>query len=592
MVVTLSHRGPDRQSGWLHGNVGLGHSRLSIVDLSADANQPMHSPERESVLAYNGEIYNYRELRSMLEARGRIFRSSGDTEVVLAALDEYGPEALPMFNGMFALAYLDTRRQRLILGRDRYGIKPLYVSASPTHFAFGSEQRAIRALKSAQDEIDYQGVLEYLTFQNFLSDRTLIKSIKILPPGSWLEVNIVSMKVSEPHKYWKWNFLESDVAASSEDDYIDALDSSLTAAIRRQLQCDVEVGTYLSGGIDSGLVTSIASRQSDGIKSFTCGFDLKGVADAELNFDERESARQVSRWLGTEHQEMTITHKDMECSIPLVVQQLEEPRVGQSYPNYFAAKLASQNVRVVLSGAGGDEVFGGYPWRYERISESHSIEDFQDRLFSLWNRLLSQEELSRLLLPIWRVDSRQMVRSTFDGVLADIDLRAPSKREFVNLALTFDARTFLHGLLVVEDKLSMAHSLETRLPFLDNDVVDLALRTPVELKWLGLADERNSKVRSQEGKWILREVAKRYLPTDRSDAVKQGFSAPDATWFRSSSRKFVTMTLLADDSRLQDILEKDYLKMLLDQHFGGKRNLRLLVWSLLHLEFWLRTQHS
>ena len=314
---------------------------------------------------------------------------------------------------------------------------------------------------------------------------------------------------------------------------------------------DVEIGSYLSGGIDSGSISALASREIDSLKTFTCGFDLTSASGIELTFDERVKAELMSEFIGSENHQIVLKSGDMEKCISDVVYHLEDPRVGQSYPNYYIAKLASKYVKVVLSGIGGDELFAGYPWRYRGSANSNNFQEFSENYYNIWQRMLTEEDLRRLFSPVSRDVKEVDTKFIFNNVLKQHEIEYDKPSSYVNSCLYFESKTFLHGLLVVEDKLSMAHGLETRVPFLDNDLVDFATGCPLEYKLnsnssLSPLDENESisKVetyyqRTNEGKKLLREVTKSIVPLEISQGQKQGFSAPDASWFRSNANAFV-----------------------------------------------------
>lgn len=593
MTDAIAHRGPDGEGQWIEGPVGLGHRRLAIIDLSPAGHQPMLASNYRYVLSYNGEIYNFRELRTELEALGYWFRSQTDTEVVLNAFAAWGTEALTRFNGMFAFALWDRQEQRLLLARDRYGIKPLYYSLTPDYLLFGSEQKAMLAHPGAPRGIDKAALLEYFTFQNIFTDRTLVENIRLLPAGhyGWFDLRLPQAGL-QLTQYWDFNFREPTEKASVEE-YREELDRLFVQAVNRQLVSDVELGCYLSGGIDSGSITAVAARSHPYIKTFTCGFDLHSASGLELAFDERAKAEHMSYHFKTEHYEMVLKAGDMERCLPKLAYHLEEPRVGQSYPNYYAAKLASKFVKVVLSGAGGDELFGGYPWRYYRAVNNDNFENYIDKYYQFWQRLVSNSELKQLFAPIWPDVSHVWTRDIFRDVFQQKASELTTPEDYINHSLYFEAKTFLHGLLVVEDKLSMAHSLESRVPFLDNDLVDFAMRCPVALKLNNLKEvvrlnenEPGDKSRSyfqktKDGKQILRDVMGRYIPEDISKAEKQGFSAPDASWFKGDSIQFVHDALFKPNQPVFQFLDFDCVKQLAEEHASGKQNRRLLIWSLL-----------
>jgi asparagine synthase (glutamine-hydrolysing) len=598
MTDAIVHRGPDGEGHWIDGNVGLGHRRLAIIDLSPAGHQPMISTDHRYVLSYNGEIYNYRELRTELEAAGYWFRSKTDSEVVLHALAHWGTAALLKFNGMFALALWDRRDKTLLLARDRYGIKPLYYARQGTSFAFGSEQKAITANPAFKRKLNKPALLEYFTFQNIFTDQTLLEDIHILKAGHYATLKAESADLST-QQYWDYRFREPDHPASKHE-YQEELDRLFRQAVNRQLVSDVELGSYLSGGMDSGSITAIAAQSFPNLKTFTCGFDLSSASGIELSYDERPKAEAMSARFKTEHYEMVLKAGDMERCLPQLAHHLEEPRVGQSYPNYYAAKLASKFVKVVLAGSGGDELFGGYPWRYYRAANSQNFEHYIDQYYHYWQRLVDNRLLKQMFAPVANDVAGVWTRDIFRDVFATHDNVLDRPEDYINHSLYFEAKTFLHGLFVVEDKLSMAHSLENRVPFMDNDLVDFAMQCPVGLKLNNLAEvlkinenEPGDKQgqyfqKTNDGKQILRDMMSRHIPADVTRAEKQGFSSPDASWFKGESIEFVKRTLLKGNARIYEVLDRQAVSHLVQQHLDGQQNRRLLIWSLLNVEAWLR----
>jgi asparagine synthase (glutamine-hydrolysing) len=595
MNDAISHRGPDGEGFFINENVGLAHRRLSIIDLSEAGTQPMTTPDRRFVITYNGEVYNYKELRMRLEDRGYRFRSSTDTEVVLAAWAEWGPESVRFLNGMFAFAVFDVQENAVFLVRDRFGVKPLYYSLDSELLIFGSEQRAILASGSIRRKVNENALIEYLTFQNILTDQTLIEGIKILPPGHILKVSAAK---SSLHKYWDYQFQEPK-GGVDENEYREELDRLLCQSVQRQLVSDVEIGAYLSGGMDSGTLTALAARQLPYIKTFTCGFDLSSASGLELGFDERVRAEAMSALFQTEHYEIVLKSGDMQRSLRSVASAIEEPRVGQSYPNYYVAQLASKFVKVVLSGAGGDELFGGYPWRYYRAAVASSFDDFVNRYFQFWQRLVPAENMPDLLRPCSASLQHTDTHSIFRDVFLNHRNELSSPADYINHSLYFEAKTFLHGLLVVEDKLSMRHGLETRVPFLDNDLVNFAMECPVSLKVRNLdqihridenvvGDKKNFFFQqTNDGKSILRDVMSRYIPKSITDAKKQGFSSPDSSWFRGESIEFVRSVVSNKSAPLFEFLDFGTVNRLVADHLDGSKNRRLFIWSILSLNWYL-----
>ena len=599
MTDTISHRGPDGEGHWIEGNVGIGHRRLAIIDLSPAGNQPMISADHRYVLTYNGEIYNHRELRIELEAVGYWFRSKSDSEVVLYALAHWGADALIKFNGMFALALWDRKERTLMLARDRYGIKPLYYSHQNHRFAFGSEQKAITVHPHFARTLDKQALLEYFTFQNIFTDRTLLQGIHLLPAGHHATLNLnENTPTLRNSQYWDYRFREPDHPASKQE-YLEELDRLFKQAVNRQLISDVELGSYLSGGMDSGSITAIASQSFHNLKTFTCGFDLSSASGIELGFDERPKAEAMSAKFKTEHYEMVLKAGDMERCLPQLALHLEEPRVGQSYPNYYAAKLASKFVKVVLSGSGGDELFGGYPWRYYRAASSLNFEHYVDNYYQYWQRLVSNTEIKMMFAPMQADIASVWTRDIFRDVFATHNNVLERPEDYINHSLYFEAKTFLHGLFLVEDKLSMAHSLESRVPFMDNELVEFAMQCPVSLKLNNLSsvlkinenepgNKRNEFYRkTSDGKQILRDMMSRHIPGEITRAEKKGFSAPDASWFKGESIDFVKRILLNRNARIYEFLDVKAVLPLVNQHLRGDQNRRLLIWSLLNVEEWL-----
>ena len=602
MTDAILHRGPDGEGHWIDQNIGLGHRRLAIIDTSSAGHQPMISADHRFVLTYNGEVYNFRELRTELEAKGYEFDSQTDSEVVLYALVEWEEEALLKFNGMFALALWDRKQKTLLLARDRYGIKPLYYFQTYKTCIFASEQKAIFEQPSFDRKINKRALLEYFTFQNIFTDQTLTKGVSILPAGHYAKLNLSEEKPTlRKTCYWDLKFVEPRNPASREE-YVEELDRLFRQAVQRQLVSDVELGAYLSGGMDSGSITAIASESFEYLKSFTCGFDLSSASGLEACFDERSTAEALSYAFKTEHYEVVLKAGDMERCLPSLAWHLEEPRVGQSYPNFYAAKLASKFVKVVLSGAGGDELFAGYPWRYFRTMVNENFEDYIDKYYLYWQRLASNSDLQNLFSPIRKDVDGVWTRDIFRDVFLTHDESFEKPEDYINHSLYFESKTFLHGLLVVEDKLSMAHGLENRVPFLDNDLTEFAMKCPVSLKLKNFSgDVRINEntvgdkqaqffQQTQDGKQILREVMNRIIPNEVADAKKQGFSGPDSSWFKGDSIEFVKRKILQKDARIYSLFDRRTVNDLVGEHLSGKTNRRLLIWSLLNLEAILESE--
>jgi asparagine synthase (glutamine-hydrolysing) len=573
----------------------MGHRRLSILDVSRAGHQPMSDLSKNIWIAYNGEVYNFKELRAELEALGHRFKSGTDTEVIIYAYIEWGIECIDRFNGMFAFSLYDNFKKRFYLVRDRYGIKPLYYHITKENtLIYASEIKSILEYKDYQTQIDKEALLEYFTFQNIFTNRTLHKDIQILEAGYYFEIDLLSKEITKK-QYWDFDFSEP-LKVKDEREYIEELDRLFTQAVERQLIADVPVGSYLSGGMDSGSITAIASKHFRGsgnyLNTFTVGFDLSSASGMELSFDERAKAEYMSYKFKTEHYEMVLKSGDMERCMSDFAYHLEEPRVGQSYPNYYAAKLASKFVKVVLSGAGGDELFAGYPWRYYRATNNRNFDDYIDKYYGFWKRLIPNSLIKDIFAPISDETKDIWTRDIFSNIFkTPSSLQTPE--EYINHSLYFEAKTFLHGLLVVDDKLSMAHSLETRVPFLDNNLVDFAQKVPIGLKLSNLKDvvrmdenELGKMQKTNDGKMLLRKAMSRHIPTDIHTAVKQGFSSPDNSWFKGESIKFVKDKLLNDNANIYKYMDKIVTQKLINEHLSGEQNRRLFIWSLLNFEEW------
>lgn len=597
MGAAVAHRGPDGEGMWADGPIGLVHRRLAIIDLSPAGHEPMSNETGDILLSYNGELYNFQQLRVELEAHGHHFHSRTDAEVVIHAYEEWGDAFLCRLNGHFAFAIWDGRAKQLLLARDRFGVKPLYYLEDDKRLLFGSEIKAILAHPGVRRSVHHPSLNEYFTFQNVLTDATLFEGIRILPAGCFMKVTSGSR--SKVERYWDFRF--PDPLQISEEEASEELYRLFTQAVTRQLMSDVPVGAYLSGGMDSGSITAVARRQLGRLMTFTMGFDLSSASGLELGFDERTRSEFLSNLLKTEHYEMVLHAGDMENVMPELIWHLEDLRIGQSYPNFYVARMAGRFVKVVLSGAGGDELFGGYPWRYYRGLSGKGRDGYFRNYYNFWQRLVTDEDK----VDLFRPESLKQLEghSTFEvfrQVFGSADLPLATNADLVNASLYFELKTFLHGLLLVEDKVSMAHGLETRAPFLDNELVDFALSLSPSLKLANLEqnaakvdeDEVGRRLRyeseTHDGKLVLRRAMAKLIPAEVTSRTKQGFSAPDASWFRGESIDYVKGLLGDPSARIFEYLEPAFVSARLDEHTQGRVNHRLLIWSLLSFEWWLR----
>jgi len=601
MTDAIAHRGPDGEGQYSDGPIALGHRRLAIVDLTDAGRQPMANETGDVLLTSNAEIYNHARLRAELEGAGHRYHSRTDVETIVHGYEEWGDDVIPRLNGMFALGVWDGPRKRLLLARDRFGVKPLYWFAGGGVFLFASEIKAILQHPAVRRDVDPLALDEYFTFQNILTDRTLFEGIRLLPAGHTLVVDVGRGEVGSPQPYWDYPFPSASPPDMDPVEAGEELYRLFDQAVTRQLMSDVPVGSYLSGGMDSGSITAIAARSLPRLCTFTGGFDLSSASGLELGFDERPAAESVANRLKTEHYEVVLHAGDMEWVLPELTWHLEDLRVGQSYPNYYTARLASKFVKVVLSGAGGDELFGGYPWRYFHGATDGGREDYLGRYYDYWQRLVPQADKPGLFTgdvrrAIGDTSPFDVFRSVFDRYSGPFE----SPEACVTASLYFELKTFLHGLLVVEDKLSMAHSLETRVPFLDNDLVDFAVGLPTRLKIRNFdriervdenepAKRQRYEVQSSDGKAVLRDAMARLIPPEVQERRKQGFSAPDASWFRGESIGYINRLLRDPKAELYNFLAPGYVGRILDEHTAGRVNHRLLIWSLLSFEWWCRS---
>ena len=540
---------------------------------------------------------------------GHRFQSKTDSEVVVHAYEEWGESCVERFNGMFAFAIYDRRPKangaphangRLFLARDRYGIKPLYYYHAGGVFLFASEIKALLKHPAVQARVSKAALSEYFTFQNIFSDLTLFEGIRLVPAGCTMMIDASAPEHVRQKRFWDYRLRPDDTIGSQEECAAE-LYRLFEKAVTRQLISDVPVGSYLSGGMDSGSITAVATRHIPRLHTFCGGFDLSSASGLELGFDERPAAELMSNQFKTEHYEIVMHAGDMEHVLPELIWHLEDLRVGQCYPNYYIARLAGKFVKVVLSGGGGDELFAGYPWRYYRGMHTDGSGGYYHAYYDYWQRLIPDDERAKFFAPgtyarVKEFRSFDIFRQVFEGGAQSYD----TIEDRINASLYFELKTFLHGLFIVEDKVSMAHSLETRVPFLDNDLVDFALRIPPRYKLKNLRtapkvdeDEPSKRIKYQanpnhDGKQVLRQAMARLIPADITKRAKQGFSAPDASWFRGESIRYINNLLHDPKARLYEFISRKYVAQVLDEHSSGSVNHRLLIWSLLSFEWWCR----
>ncbi len=599
MSKAISHRGPDGEGYFQKNHISFAHRRLAILDTSDRGSQPMVSGNGEWVIVFNGCIYNYKELREELVQRGHTFKSTTDTEVIVEGLVAYGENFLKRLNGMFAIGAYHLKDNYLLISRDRFGVKPIYYWFSKDMLVFSSEIKAILQHPQYSMEIDYNALNEYFTFQNLFTFRTQFRNIAMIPPGNTIRFDQYTKTIVH-NSWWNYDFSEPDEKMSF-DDAVEGTKFYFEQAVKRQMVADVPVGSYLSGGMDSGSITAIASKHVERLNTFTCGFDMNSVSGVEANYDERRDAELMSSIFKTEHYEQVINSGDLSWSIPKVVWHLEDLRVGMSYPNYYISRLASKFVKVCLQGTGGDELYGGYPWRYYRVFQSIGQKDFFNNYYNFWQRLVQDDDKQNLFTSeVYSKINIEEPRTIFERVFTfNTKLKYDRPEEHIQNSLYFEIKTFLSGLLIVGDKLSMANSLEERFPFLDNDLVNFAQKVPVKHKLGNLElrkrlDENvigNKKAIYQQyddGKNVLRKAMMDFLPEQIINRKKQGFSSPDESWYRGENAEYVKMILLDKDAKCLDFIQATYIHKILDEHIHKGINHRLMIWSLLCFEWWCR----
>jgi asparagine synthase (glutamine-hydrolysing) len=600
MIDAISHRGPDGAGIFKIANVALGHRRLAILDVSDKGAQPMFSKDGRWVLVFNGCIYNYKELRTELGLLGHSFVSSSDTEVIVEGLSCFGVAFFERLNGMFAIGAYDQKNNELWLSRDRFGIKPLYYYFDNGIFLFSSEIKSFIKHPAFKKEINYDSLNEYFTFQNIFSYNTLFKNVRMLPPANTIKISMESSDIKH-HCWWDFDFSNSN----DEMTFLEGKEETerlFCQAVERQMVSDVPVGSYLSGGMDSGSIAVIAAKNVKRLTTFTCGFDMSSVTGVEANYDERRDAELVANHIKSEHYEQVINAGDLKWSLPRLVWHLEDLRVGMSYPNYYISRLASKFVKVCLQGTGGDELFGGYPWRYYRVFKSLNKEDYFEQYYNFWQRLVPDSEKNNLFTAktIEQIQDIDSPRKIFERVFLFNDkLKFDNSEQHINNSLYFEAKTFLPSLFLVGDKLSMASGLEERFPFMDNDLVDFAQKIPVRHKLgnfenMKIIDEnefgykRKLYTEHDDGKNVLRKAMEKFIPERIINRKKQGFSAPDESWYRGENAVYVKELLLGKNIASHEFIEPAYIERIIYEHCEKRINHRLLLWSLMNFEWWCR----
>lgn len=583
MMATLQHRGPHDEGRWCSGSVGFGHRRLSIIDV-AGSHQPMISADERWTLVFNGEIFNYRELRKDLGDYP--FHTSGDTETILAGIVKHGIRFVDKLVGQFAFAAYDRQARVLHLVRDRLGVLPLYYMISPDQMIFGSEVKALLAAMPNGPKVDVSSLDAYLWGRSVPSPYTLFEGVRKLEPGHRAEVD-ASGRLTD-HCYWQPPVADSPGAWTAQD-AVEAVDEALDKAVQSALVADVPVGAYLSGGVDSSLIVAKAARFHSGkLKTFAAGF-------GDFRYDELGFARLVSDHVGSDHHEVHVNAADFEDLWQTLTWHRDAP---MSEPADFAvfrlAQAAREHVTVILSGEGGDELFGGYP-KYKAaraIAAASRVPGRVRRVIgeSVDSHLPARLGRFRIALRVWATPGRDEQFRTWFAPFSATERRAllgpatprattPSTdipNDAIRAMLLADLKAWLpDNLLERGDRMSMAASLELRPPLLDHRLVELAFRLPSTVK-----------VRSGQTKWALKEVARRYVPGEIVDRRKVGFRVPLDAWFRTSLRDSVFDRLTRPNSFVGEVFDRAAVRRLLERHDSGAYNEEIRIWTLMSLQVW------
>lgn len=598
MVNTLIHRGPDQEGYYIDHFAALGHRRLSIIDLES-GNQPMVEPNRAAIV-FNGEIYNFKEIRSLLESLGYAFKTNSDTEVILNSYLKWGVKCLNKLNGMFALAIWDLEKRLLFLARDRIGKKPLYYTHSNGKILFGSEIKALYATNTVSKELDYEALDCFFSYGYIPSPKSVFKNIKKLEPGHYIIFNENGLIKK---KYWEVEFAPSN--DMSMEDAIDEFLYLFKDAVKIRMISDVPLGAFLSGGIDSPLVVSIMSELSPTkVLTNSIGFDHE-------KFNELPISREIAAILNTDHKQY-IVKPDIQNILQRIIYHLDEPLADSSaVPTYYVCKMAKQNCTVSLSGDGGDESFGGYTFRYlphlfESNLKKHLHLNIRKLLFSLLGNIYPSSQRLPKILRLKTILQNLSVSDEMaffqDLIWLPMKIRDKIYSEnFKNSLCGFTPFEVIYPLynkvkhldplsraqycdlhfylpedvLVKVDRMSMAVSLEVRAPLLDYRIIEFGAKLPLNLK-----------VSSKKGKLLLREVLKRYVPNEIIDRPKQGFSIPESNWLTTALKPVVDKIFYKNNSLIQELFNIANLKSLWQQQLKKEENHSVFFWGLMIFSLW------
>lgn len=589
MARAMQHRGPDDEGFYLSKEVGFAFRRLAIVDLNY-GQQPMTNSRGDVYVVFNGEIYNHLQLRQQLLAKGYQFATHhSDTEVIVHGWSEWGTALFNKLNGMFAIAIWDNRTKTFILARDRYGIKPIYFShLSDGALIFASEIKAILAAELIAQKPSFTGILEYFSFQNLWRNFTMFEGVEQLEPGYYLQWQ---QKHISKTQYWDIRFPRS--RKDKLADLVMEHQTLLKQAVERHIAADVPVMSYLSGGIDSSAITMLAHQYDPTMRAYSCIFDLTEVGQDKI-CDEREFSRLIAHTYNIDRVELELTPTALANCLNNYVYSLEDLRMGMGYVNYLIAKRVAMDAKVVLSGTGGDEFHAGYIGRFQALGlnpppkttlNAHFRQLYQQLTISLkqgntkkryknmLNVLFNKEQLSQAFTAKFLQAAGNF---DADAIMSEFINRCPSN-DWRDRVLYVDAKTYLPGLLVFEDKVSMAHSLETRVPLLDNDLIDFVLDIP-------FAALCNHEI----GKVIFRESVKPWVPKEIYHKPKMGFGPPDASWYRTGLRHWIESQLDEKTIIKAGVFQPKFVQSILSNHFSGIANNTYLIWSLLNFQSWCK----
>jgi len=594
MTTALTHRGPDDDGYFVEDNAGFGHRRLSIIDL-AGGKQPIFNEDESILIVFNGEIYNYADLTKELLQLGHQFRSRSDTEAIVHAYEQYGDACVEHLRGMFSFAIWDRRRRRLLVARDRLGIKPLYFYQCDRFLAFASEIKALLEVPGVARSVNPGALESYLTLRYVPGPQTMFNGISKLQPGHFLVLDDSGVRI---RKYWDLKYQAG--AAISSEDYLGRFEELLEESVKLRLVAEVPLGVFLSGGLDSSAILAVMSkiRHRDRIKTFSVGYDVSRAQEESVN--EFEYARLAAKAFGAEHYEFKLTAADFRDSLTDLVWHLDEPLADDScIPLYFIARLAREHITVVLSGEGADEILAGYGIYKRMLAIDAAYEQFPRltpwvarKFASVFSGQVSQRHARWASLPMeqrYRGVSMGMPASLREQLLgrpeaSDVDqafrtcFEAVPRKDTLNRMLYADAKIWLpDDLLLKADKMTMANGLELRVPFLDHKLVEFAAALPVDLK-----------LRGSTGKYLLREAMKGVLPKQILNRPKKGFPVPTETWLRGELKDFVHDTLLAKDAACCRYMNSEVIEKTVSEHELGTENRRQEIWTLLIFEIWHR----